>query len=248
MFDHVTIGAADRDAAQRFYRTVLPALGYRPRAEGPEWGDFSIHQAGAERPVTTRLHIGFAAASRARVDAFWRAGVGAGYRDDGAPGPHPQYGHDLYGAFLLDPDGNSAEAVVHGGLRVDGCVDHLWIRVADRPASKRFYATIAPHAGFRQVDDESDRTRYSRGPAQGSFTIVDGDRPTTPFHLAFAAPDDAAVNAFHRAGTQAGFVDNGAPGERVEYHRGYFAAFVLDPDGHNIEAVHHLGRAPLRAL
>ena len=240
MFDHVTIGAADREATRRFYRTVLPTLGYRPRAAGPEWGDFSIQQGGCGRPVTTRLHIGFAAASHAHADAFWRAGVEAGYRDDGAPGPRPQYAEDYYGAFLLDPDGNSAEAVVHGRLRVGGCIDHLWIRVCDRTAAKRFYATVAPHANFREVAELADRTRYSRGPGQGSFSVVDGD-PTTPFHLAFDVADRAAVESFHGAATEAGFADNGPPGERADYHPGYFAAFVLDPDGHNVEAVHHGG-------
>src|SRR3712207_6309521 len=117
MFDHVTIGAADREASRRFYATVLPALGLTANAEDPtyvEWGDFSIAQAGVDRPVTTRLHIGFAAPSRQHVDAFWQAGVDAGHRDDGAPGPRTAYGLDYYGGFLLDPDGNSAEAVIHG--------------------------------------------------------------------------------------------------------------------------------------
>ncbi len=238
MFDHVTISASDRDSARRFYRMVLPALGYQPRADGPEWGDFSIQQAGADRPVTTGLHIGFAAPSHAHVDAFWRTGVDAGYRDAGAPGPRPQNSSDYYGAFLLDPDGNSAEAVVHGSLRVGGCIDHLWIRVTDLAVSRRFYATIAAHADFRQVDERAERTRYSRGPAQGSFSIVDGE-PTTPFHLAFAGTARGAVEAFHDAATQAGFIDNGRPGVRARYHPGYFGAFVLDPAGHNVEVVHH---------
>ena len=68
--------------------------------------------------------------------------------------------------------------------------------------------------------------------------IVDGPA-TTPFHLAFGAADRAAVEDFHRAMTRAGFADNGEPGERPEYHPGYFGAFVLDPDGHNVEAVDH---------
>ena len=66
-----------------------------------------------EHPVTRGLHVGFRAPSRAAVDAFWQAGIDAGYRDDGAPGPRTEYGPDYYGGFLLDPDGNSAEAV-HG--------------------------------------------------------------------------------------------------------------------------------------
>ena len=241
MFDHVTIGAADRAATRRFYETVLPILDYTPSGEDPafvEWGDFSIAQAGDGRPVTTRLHIGFAAPSHAHVETFWRTGVEAGYRDDGVPGPRPEYGPDYYGAFLLDPDGNSAEAVIHGDRRAGGCIDHIWFRVADRAASRRFYATIAAHANFREVADLPDRTRYSRGPRQGSFSILDG-KPTAPFHLAFEAPDRAAVHGFHAAATQVGFADNGAPGERPEYHPGYFGAFVLDPDGHNVEVVDH---------
>jgi predicted lactoylglutathione lyase len=96
------------------------------------------------------------------VDAFWQAGIDGGYRDDGAPGPRTAYGPDYYGGFLLDPDGNSAEAV-HGERArpvPDGCVDHLWIRVADLAASKRFYTTIAPHAGIRLRDDEPGRSHF----------------------------------------------------------------------------------------
>ena len=63
---------------------------------------------------TRGLHIGFSAPTREHVDAFWQAGVDAGYRDDGAPGPRPEYGPTTTARFLLDPDGNSAEAVHHG--------------------------------------------------------------------------------------------------------------------------------------
>jgi hypothetical protein len=77
-----------------------------------------------------------------------------GYRDDGAPGQRTADGPNYYGGFLLHPDGNSVEAV-HGERArpvPDGGVDHPWIRVADLAASKRFYATIAPHAGIRLGD------------------------------------------------------------------------------------------------
>ena len=241
MFDHVTIGTADRRASERFYRTVLSAVGHEPTAVGAnfvEWNDFSIAQAGPNRRVTTRLHVAFVAPSLERMEAFWRAGIEAGHRDDGAPGRRPEYGPDYHGAFLLDPDGNSAEATFHGNLRGDGGgIDHLWIRVSDRAKSRRFYATIGGHAGFREVEHLPDRTRYARE-GHGSFSIVDG-RPTTPFHMAFGVADTAAVESFHSAATQAGFPDNGAPGERPQYHPGYFGAFVFDPDGHNVEAVFH---------
>ncbi len=241
MFDHVTIGTADRDASERFYRTVLDALGYPPpaRSEGfVEWNDFSIAQADERRPVTTRLHVAFVAASREAMEAFWQAGVDAGYRDDGRPGPRPEYAPDYEGAFLLDPDGNSAEATFRGDMRTEGRIDHLWFRVADRAASRRFYGEVADAAGFREDEHLPDRTRYTGGPGSGSFSIVDGP-PTTPFHLAFGVASRTAVERFHRTATAAGFRDNGAPGERPEYQAGYFASFVIDPDGHNVEAVHH---------
>ena len=128
VFDHVTIRASDRDATERFYDTVLSAIGIartNTGAEFLEWDDFSIAAAGASAPVTRGVHLGFVAPSRAAVDELWRAGTAAGYRDDGAPGPRPQYTEDYYGAFLLDPDGNSAEAVHHGELRAPGYIDHL---------------------------------------------------------------------------------------------------------------------------
>src|SRR3954470_6227352 len=101
MFDHVTIRVADRAASQRFYETVLATLGIEltySDASFAEWDEFSIKDG----EPTRRLQLGFAAPSRAHVDAFWRAGVDAGYTDDGAPGLRPQYRDDYYGAFLLD--------------------------------------------------------------------------------------------------------------------------------------------------
>ncbi|MDP9308800.1 MAG: VOC family protein, partial [Actinomycetota bacterium] len=135
MFDHVGIAVSDLAASERFYRTVLSVLGVEPShadAELVEWEDWDIMPTDREHPVTRGLHVGFRAPSRAAVEAFWQAGIDAGYRDDGAPGPRTEYGPDYYGGFLLDPDGNSAEAV-HGERSTPvppGRVDHLWIRVA----------------------------------------------------------------------------------------------------------------------
>jgi catechol 2,3-dioxygenase-like lactoylglutathione lyase family enzyme len=240
VFDHVTIRVSDRRASERFYRTVLDAIGITQThsdAEFAEWDDFSIVAATSGSPVTRRLHIGFVAPSRAAVDAFHAAGTSAGYRDDGAPGPRPEYRDDYYGAFLLDPDGNSAEAVHHGDMRRGGNIDHLWIRVADVAAAKRFYEQVAPHAGLSLGDDEPDHV-HVRG-STGSFSLVAGDQPTEHVHMAFGTDDDADVHAFHDAATAAGYRDNGAPGERPQYHPGYYGAFVLDPDGNNVEVVNH---------
>jgi catechol 2,3-dioxygenase-like lactoylglutathione lyase family enzyme len=238
VFDHVTIRVSDRAASEAFYTTVLLGLSFETMysdARFAEWDDFSLTTADDENPATRRLHVGFGAPSREHVDRFWQAGTEAGYRDDGPPGPRPAYREDYYGAFLLDPDGNSAEAVHHGDVRPPGHIDHLWIRVADRLASQRFYETIAPHAGFELA---LDRERaWFVGPG-GSFTILEGT-PTEHVHLAFPATENAAVDAFHRAAIEAGYRDNGGPGERSHYHPGYYGAYVLDPDGNNVEVVNH---------
>jgi catechol 2,3-dioxygenase-like lactoylglutathione lyase family enzyme len=239
VFDHVTIRASDRAESERFYDTVLRTLGTDKTHAGEhyaEWDDFSLAQASQDKPPTLRLHIGFVAPSRSDVDAFWHAGVAAGYRDDGPPGPRPQYRDDYYGAFLLDPDGNSAEAVHHGAMRRGGTIDHLWIRVADVAAAKRFYETVAPHAGFRLGHDEPDRVQFVG--ESGSFSLV-LDQPAEHVHMAFGTADDQMVRAFHAAAVAAGYRDNGKPGERPIYHPGYYAAFVLDPDGNNVEVVNH---------
>jgi catechol 2,3-dioxygenase-like lactoylglutathione lyase family enzyme len=239
MFDHVTIRAVDRRASERFYDTVLIPLGIDRTYQTPtfsEWRDFMLAASDDAHPPTRRLHVAFAAPSREQVDDFWRAGTDAGYTDDGQPGPRPEYRDDYHGAFLLDPDGNSAEAVHHGALRRGGIVDHLWIRVADVAAAKRFYTTIAPHAGLRLVYDGADRVRFAGD--SGSFTLVRGT-PTENVHFAFPTDDDADVEHFHEDAIGAGYRDNGPPGERPRYHAGYYSAYVLDPDGNNVEVVNH---------
>ena len=237
VFDHVGIAVADLAASERFYRTVLSALGAEPShadAELVEWEDWDIMPADREHPVTHGLHVGFRARDHAQVDAFWQAGVDAGYRDDGAPGPRPVYGPDYYGGFLLDPDGNSAEAVYteRENPAPDGSIDHLWIRVRDAAASKRFYTTVAPHAGLRIGADAVIGDGFS-------LSLVAGQPLTEHVHIAFPAREDATVRAFHAAALAAGYQDHGAPGERAVYHPGYYGAFVLDPDGHNVEVVNH---------
>jgi catechol 2,3-dioxygenase-like lactoylglutathione lyase family enzyme len=234
VFDHVTIRVSDREASERFYETVLGTLG-REKTHVDEWDDFSLAPADEEGPVTRRLHIGFAAPSREHVDEFWRTGVEAGYREDGAPGLRPEYSEHYYGAFLLDPDGNSAEALHHRVAQERRGIDHLWIRVADLAASRRFYETVAPHTGFVLRGERPGRAQF--GGPNASFSVVEGT--TEHVHLAFPADDDATVVAFHDAATAAGYRDNGPPGERPIYHRGYFGAYVLDPDGNNVEVVHH---------
>jgi catechol 2,3-dioxygenase-like lactoylglutathione lyase family enzyme len=77
-------------------------------------------------------------------------------------------------------------------------------------------------------------------PGQDDFAIAPaGELPSGPLHLAFFAPDQAAVGDFHVFGMTAGGRDNGPPGLRPQYHETYYAAYLIDPDGNNVEAVHH---------
>jgi catechol 2,3-dioxygenase-like lactoylglutathione lyase family enzyme len=241
VFDHVTVRVSDVEASLRFYQVALAELGYGEPYRGGhffEWEDLSISEARKERPVTRNLHLALLArSSRDEVDEWWRALTAAGHPDDGAPGPRPQYAPDYYGAFVLDPDGNSVEAVHHGMPRGgDNRLDHLWIRVRDLEASRRFYEAVAPVVGL-QVKDGAEGRFHVAG-ATRSFALVQDDALTENVHLAFPAGDRATVESFHRTALEAGFRDNGGPGER-RYHAGYYGAFVLDPDGNNVEAVFH---------
>jgi catechol 2,3-dioxygenase-like lactoylglutathione lyase family enzyme len=237
MFDHVTIRVSDLATSRAFYSTVLAR---EPRGEEFfEWDDFSIAPVEGGRPLTRHLHVGFAASSREEVDAFWRRGVEAGHVSDGEPGLRPEYHPNYYGAFLLDPDGNSVEACT--GFRDEAGgppIDHLWLGVRDPAASRRFWETVAPVLSLNVSDDRGNRFHVWAG--DRSFALLgDGRPPAEHVHLAFPVADDETVAEFHRVALAAGYRDNGGRGERPEYHAGYVGAFVLDPDGNNVEAVNH---------
>ena len=112
-------------------------------------------------------------------------------------------------------------------------IDHLHIRVADVQASKRFFRAVVASLGVPDSIVEGNGFFYA-----DELFVDKADGPVSRVHLAFQAQDQEAVKAFHRAALSAGGRDNGAPGERP-YHPGYYAAFVFDPDGNNIEAVFH---------
>ena len=244
MFDHVTIRVADLAASERFYRTTLGQLGIEPTrvdVNRVAWSDFSIMVADGEHPPTRHLHVAFVSPTRENVEAFWRAGLSAGGKDDGEPGERPQYTDGYYGAFLRDPDGNSSEAVIHSDVRRGGHIDHLWIRVRDVEPSSAFYDTVARHTGLR-AGRRWQEGRQFRG-AWATFSLVaDGTPATENLHLAFPAADQRTVHDFHEAATAAGYLDNGTPGERAHYAPGYYSAYVLDPDGTNVESVFHRQR------
>lgn len=107
--------------------------------------------------------------------------------------------------------------------------------MADLAATKRFYRAVLEAIGQRDAIVESEQHFNAD---ELWIDAADGGAVRSHVHLAFQAPDRATVDRFHAAALAAGGRDNGAPGER-RYHPGYYAAFVLDPDGNNVEAVHH---------
>jgi catechol 2,3-dioxygenase-like lactoylglutathione lyase family enzyme len=242
MFDHVTVRIADLAAAEPVFQSLLDQLSFDETFSSNTfamWNDFALTEPDDEHPLTRRAHVAFVAPAREAVDAWWEAGVAAGLRDNGPPGPRPNYSPDYYGAFLLDEQDNNYEAVHRDGHRRGGNVDHVAIRVADVAAATAFYKTAATAAGF-ELRSESEQRASFTGPQGGLFSIVAGP-PTEGLHIAFPGDDDA-IRRFYADEVALGHRGNGEPGERPRYHPGYYAAYVLDPDGNNIEVVdHHRG-------
>lgn len=116
-------------------------------------------------------------------------------------------------------------------------IDHLGLRVRDLAASVRFYKAVLAPLGY--VLDAEGEGYAGFGPkgAAALWLHPAGDRPVAGMHVAFTAKDHDAVGKFHAAGIKAGGKDNGAPGLRPNYTPTYYAAFLIDPDGNNVEAV-----------
>ncbi len=122
-------------------------------------------------------------------------------------------------------------------------IDHLALPVRDVARSRAFYEQALAPLGYR-VLLEPGPAMVGMGVDRPDFWIRTAPEPASAAHVAFRVDSTDAVDAFHRAATDAGGRDNGAPGPRPLYHRGYYGAYVLDPDGHNVEAVFHgLGAA-----
>lgn len=119
-------------------------------------------------------------------------------------------------------------------------IHHLSLGVRDLDASARFYDGALGALGLRRVFEDDEAVGYGVLDDEDILCLKQRDDAAPPgagFHLAFAAPTRAAVDAFHAAGVLAGGADNGAPGLREDYGPHYYAAFLVDPDGHRIEAV-----------
>jgi catechol 2,3-dioxygenase-like lactoylglutathione lyase family enzyme len=119
-------------------------------------------------------------------------------------------------------------------------LDHITLAVRDYEKGKRFFTAALKPLGYEVVMEFGGFCGLGVG-GKPDFWIAgeDGQHPVGAMHVAFAAPDRKAVDAFHAAAVAAGGQDNGKPGLRADYHPSYYGAFVLDADGHNIEAVCH---------
>jgi catechol 2,3-dioxygenase-like lactoylglutathione lyase family enzyme len=122
-------------------------------------------------------------------------------------------------------------------------LDHVGFNVSDFEASKAFYLRALAPLGIG-VAAQGDGWAMLGRPGKPQFWIGSFGAPPGPIHVAFAAEDREQVRRFHEAALAAGGKDNGAPGVREHYHPHYYGAFVLGPDGHNIEAVCHAPEAP----
>lgn len=116
--------------------------------------------------------------------------------------------------------------------------DHVGFSVKDFAASRAFYKAALAPLGIGVVMEGDGYVGFGE-PGKPEFWLGQSDNVTTRVHVAFRAANRALVRAFYAAAIAAGGKDNGAPGLRPEYHPTYYGAFVLDPDGHNIEAVCH---------
>ena len=126
-------------------------------------------------------------------------------------------------------------------------IDHVKLPVSDLDASRAFYPAALEPLGLRLVYDTEPSLGFGRGDGGDDdepLALERAERPNVVSHVAFTATSPTEVDAFHAAALAAGGTDNGAPGERP-YGGYYYAAFVRDPDGHNIEAVFH-GASPRR--
>jgi catechol 2,3-dioxygenase-like lactoylglutathione lyase family enzyme len=118
VIDHIGISVSDAKRSAAFYRAALAPLGYVPIMEGEGFAGFGVPPKpdfwiGQGKPTVPFVHVALHAQTRALVDAFYKAAIAAGGKDNGPPGLRPHYHPNYYGAFVLDPDGHNIEAVCH---------------------------------------------------------------------------------------------------------------------------------------
>jgi catechol 2,3-dioxygenase-like lactoylglutathione lyase family enzyme len=210
VFDHVTLRVADLATAEQRFQRVLDELAMDETFSSRTFAMWEDFAL----TVTDDEHPVTQGAHVAFAAPSDEA-VGA-FRQAAVDG-----GLQADGASVLDEAGNRFEAVLRNDRRRAGNIERVALRVADLSAAEAFYRTIAEAAAL-----DLERLDLVAGP------------PTRGLHIAFPGPDDA-VHRFYEAAIAAGHRGNGEPGERPRYHPGYYAAYVLDPDGNNIEVVNH---------
>ena len=239
----ITSPCASTTSRPRGAATSWPSaeLGYGEPYRGPdlfEWEDLRSRRRATTGPRHGTCTSRSWPSSREQVDAWWSADDGR--RPSGRRRARPAAAilADYYGAFVRDPDGNSLEAVHHAAAarRREPARPSL----DPRPRPDRVAALLRDRGAHGRTT--SARRRRTPLPCQErqAFLRVGagraGDRERAP-RVPGGRPGDRRVLPLR--GVDAGFRDNGGPGERPEYHAGYYGAFVLDPDGNNIEAVFH---------
>ncbi len=261
MISHLTAGTDDVDRARAFYGALLRPLGLEVLARFPNLTVYAA--AGGSRPwfrVTRPFdggpasagngsHVAFLAPDRGAVDAFHAAGLAAGGRDEGAPGLRRRYAPDYYAAYLRDPDGNKLQAVHYGRGRSmapgQAGLSHVTLGSNDLERARAFYDRVLGCLGLVHLFDADDHVGYGHADHQRPNVSIhrpwDG-RPASAgngFHIAFLAPDRAAVARFHEVALAEGGRDEGAPGPRPRYGEHYYGAYVRDPEGNKLQAVCH---------
>lgn len=121
-------------------------------------------------------------------------------------------------------------------------LDHFTLTVRNLATSRAFYEKALAPLGYKLTSDYENFLGF--GDTRPYFWLKQGPTPTTPMHIAFKANSRGDVDAFYEAALAAGAKDDGKPGPRPHYHQNYYGGFVIDPDGHPIEAVCHAPTAP----
>jgi predicted enzyme related to lactoylglutathione lyase len=234
------IGVADTARARSFYGGLF---GWRIEP-GPSAGGYQISTPtvpggmhGGDEGATPLVFFGVAdlRAAMARVRDL------GGHADESREGSFGRFAlcrDDQGSPFGIHQPPEAGSKVTRATTDCSPTIDHVTLRARDLPASRRFYETALTPLGFGLEFEREGLLAFGSGES-GRLIIFASERPVAGVHIAFSAPTREAVNRFHAAALEAGGRDNGAPGPRPEYHGGYYGAYVFDPDGNNVEAVHH---------
>ncbi|WP_340117082.1 VOC family protein [Pelagibius sp. 7325] len=265
MFSHFVIASNDPADRAAFYDAVLPLLGYARQPGDPAELAYA-HRSGLPWIVVARpndgrpaepgngYHLAFHASDEKTVQAFHKAALAAGGRDEGGPGLRPHYAEDYYAAYVRDPDGNKLQAVTYPKGRKAGPggteISHLTLGSDDLTRAAAFYrAVLAPFGLARLPEEESEAEDVAFGHPGCALPVIfpqnafDG-RPAKPPHGSIpvlSAANRAAVEAFHLAGLDHGGQTLAEPGVRADalsragQPQG-FSAGLADPDGNPLFA------------